>query len=133
MLNATPFTYVSAAEATADLSYIWDAKPDICVPFPDHRTTGQTSDLQHKINIIPTLPYGMNFAKAWYGITKKGEKGAPVSGVLTGTDRYRHFPADKPEGCMSRTARASSAYGRQDPTKLIETVVTKLSVGDAKA
>merc|ERR1719214_249387 len=75
----------------------------------------------------------MNFAKAWYGITKKGEKGAPGSGVLTGTDRYRHFPADKPEGCMSRTARASSAYGRQDPTRLIETVVTKLSVGDAKA
>ncbi|KAG9251135.1 uncharacterized protein F5Z01DRAFT_664071 [Emericellopsis atlantica] len=130
MLKATPFTHIPAAEATADLPYIWDAKPDICVPFPDHRTVGQTSNLQHKINSIPTLPYGMDFAKAWYGITKKG---APGSGVLTVTDRHRHFPADRGEGRMSRTARVSSAYGRQDPTKLIETVVTKLNVGDAKA
>ncbi|KAI6780743.1 DNA-like protein [Emericellopsis cladophorae] len=39
----------------------------------------------------------------------------------------------KDEDRMSCTAPESSAYGRQDPTKLIETVVTKLSVGDAKA
>ncbi|KFH48237.1 DNA-like protein [Hapsidospora chrysogenum ATCC 11550] len=125
---ATPFKFVTGAEATADLPPLLDGKPDICVSHPDHRVAlGMTKKIRRAMYHIPTRPYGMNFAKAYYG--EKMIKGA---GVLTEAER-EFFPAEKEKGRVSRVAPNSQAYGRQDPTRLIETIVTMLSPHDAKA
>ncbi|KAM0420623.1 hypothetical protein ACHAPT_011539 [Fusarium lateritium] len=124
---ATPFDFVSAQAATADLPAVYDSKPDICIPFPDHRISlGVTRQLRNKINLIPTRPFGTNFAQAWYGPDRK-KAGA---GVLTPSDRLV-FPADT-GSAMSRCSPMSNAYGRQRPDRLIETVVTGQSPSDAK-
>jgi DNA (cytosine-5)-methyltransferase 1 len=123
---ATPFKFVTGAEATADLPPLLDGKPDICVSHPDHRVAlGMTKKIRRAMYYIPTRPYGMNFAKAYYG-EKNG------AGVLTEAER-EFFPAEKEKGRVSRVAPNSQAYGRQDPTRLIETIVTMLSPLDAKA
>lgn len=126
---ATPFKYVTAKEATADLPPILDAKPDICVPYPDHRVSvGQTKKVRMEMYYIPVRPYGMNFAKAWYGSVSKPLAG---SGVLTKAEREFYPP--ETTSSISRTAPNSNAYGRQRPDRLIQTIVTRLSPNDAKA
>lgn len=58
MPDATPFDFVSAQAATADLPVIFDARPRTCVPFPDHRVSyGLTKSLRTKINLIPIQPW----------------------------------------------------------------------------
>ncbi|KAF7550545.1 hypothetical protein G7Z17_g5636 [Cylindrodendrum hubeiense] len=127
MPDATPFDFVSARLATADLPPVYDSKPDICVPFPDHRISlGFTKQLRLKVNLIPTQPWGMNFAQAWFGIDRK----LAGSGVLTAAERLV-FPPDN-GGSLSRSRPNSNAYGRQFPARLIETVVTSQSPSDAK-
>ncbi|KAL2687602.1 hypothetical protein Neosp_005163 [[Neocosmospora] mangrovei] len=124
---ATPFDFVSAQAATADLPPVYDSKPDICIPFPDHRISlGATRGLRNKIKLIPTRPYGMNFAQAWYGPDRK----KAGTGVLTPAERLV-FPADSASS-LSRSNPWSNAYGRQRPDRLIETVVTSQSPSDAK-
>ncbi|KAF7544335.1 hypothetical protein G7046_g9809 [Stylonectria norvegica] len=132
MPEATPFKFVSGSEATADLPRIHDAKPDICVPFPDHRISlGITKQLRAKISLIPTRPWGSNFATAWYGPgTSTSAIRRPGSGTLTASERLV-FPVDTGSS-LSRTQRNSNAYGRQFPHRLIETVVTSQSPSDAK-
>lgn len=127
MPEATPFDFVSARAATADLPAIYDSKPDICVPYPDHRISiGLTALLQNKIRLIPTQPWGMNFAQSWYGL----DRSKAGSGVLTPADRLV-FPPDS-NALLDRTKPASNAYGRQRPDRLIETIVTGQSPSDAK-
>ncbi|KAF5022582.1 hypothetical protein F66182_5368 [Fusarium sp. NRRL 66182] len=125
---ATPFGFVSARAATADLPRVYDSKPDICVPYPDHRVSiGITTNLRNKMSLIPTQPWGMNFAQAWYGLDRK----KAGSGVLTPAERLA-FPPDNTGSSLNRTRPASNAYGRQRPDRLIETIVTSQSPSDAK-
>ncbi|GKU03049.1 dna (cytosine-5-)-methyltransferase [Fusarium langsethiae] len=124
---ATPFNFVSARAATAGLPPVYDAKLDIYVSYPDHRVSiGMTRKLQNKISLIPTRPWGMNFAQAWFGLDCK--KAGP--GVLTPADRLI-FP-EEGESSLSRAGPASKAYGRQRPDRLIETIVTSQSPSDGK-
>ncbi|KAH7002234.1 hypothetical protein EDB80DRAFT_75549 [Ilyonectria destructans] len=127
MPDATPFDFVSARAATADLPPVYDSKPDICVPFPDHRISlGFTKQLRLKVNLIPIQPWGMNFAQAWFGPDRK----LAGSGVITPVERLV-FPPDT-GGSLGRSRPNSNAYGRQFPARLIETVVTSQSPSDAK-
>lgn len=122
-LEATPFKFTSAAEATADLPPIQDGKPDICVPFPDHRVSiGQTRNLLLQMYHIPTRPFGMNFASSWYR----------PDPLMTRSERESFFADDK-NATVLRVGPKSNAFGRQRPNSLIETVVTKQSPGDGKS
>ncbi|PTB77391.1 S-adenosyl-L-methionine-dependent methyltransferase [Trichoderma longibrachiatum ATCC 18648] len=131
MPAATPFKFVSAEEATADLPPIYDAKPDICVPFPDHRSTYGMSDLlRARISVIPTRPWGMNFSQAWFGDRKVGG-----SGTMTAAER-EFFIGTKGSGGEGKQPMSvqpySGSYGRMFPNRLFETVVTRQTLGDAK-
>ncbi|KAG8670084.1 hypothetical protein FPOAC2_09424 [Fusarium poae] len=124
---ATPFDFVSARAATAGLPPVYDSKPDICVPYPDHRVSiGMTTTVRSRIGLIPTRPWGMNFAQAWFGLDCK----KAGSGVLTPSERL-NFP-EEGKTSLHRMAPASKAYGRQRPDRLIETIVTSQSPDDAK-
>ncbi|KAJ6441264.1 AAC(3) family N-acetyltransferase [Purpureocillium lavendulum] len=137
MPRATPFPFVTALEATKDLPVIDDAKPDTCVPFPDHRVSmGLTRAQRIRIALIPTHPWGMNFARAWYGAGKK-----PGSGILTPAERAFFSGTDSPSGPGSpindynRVGEAqanSNSYGRMYPDRLIETIVTTQNPRDGK-
>lgn len=136
MPKATPFPFITAAEATADLPPVYDAKPDICVPFPDHRVSlGLTRRVRTRIALIPTRPRGMNFAQAWYGA---GPRRAPGAGILTPAERGLFSGTDTPAGNASGNGRVgagrdtSNSYGRLFPQRLIETIVTTQNPGDAK-
>ncbi|KAM0191256.1 hypothetical protein ACHAPA_007521 [Fusarium lateritium] len=125
--EATPFDFISARAATADLPAVYDSKPDICVPYPDHRVSmGLTKRLRKNIKHIPTQPWGMNFAQAWYGLDRK----KAGSGVLTPVDRL-DFPLDS-NASLDRTKPGSNAYGRQRPDRLMETIITGNNPDDAK-
>ncbi|KAL7958654.1 S-adenosyl-L-methionine-dependent methyltransferase [Trichoderma compactum] len=120
MPAATPFKYISAEEATADLPPIHDAKPDVCVPYPDHRSHSSTKMERARISVIPVRPWGMSFAQAWYG--EKKAKGG--SGTMTTAER-KLFPGTNQEMDMSRQPLSvqpqSNAYGRMFPNKLFNT------------
>ncbi|KAK3192003.1 hypothetical protein K4F52_002046 [Lecanicillium sp. MT-2017a] len=127
-----PFKYVTIEEATADLPDIHDSKPDICVPFPDHRVSiGQTKVVSARLRLIPKQPYGMSFAKAWYGETPGSKE--PGSGVLTPAERstYRNVPGEF-SSVMHAAGQNSNAYGRVYPNRPISTVTTVPVPGDAK-
>lgn len=114
----TAFKFVSAAEATADLPQVDDGKPDCCVGFPDHRIQlGVTPCLRFQFNLIPTHPYGMNFATAW-------EEG---KGVMTLSEREL-FPRP---GC-ARTASNSKGWGRIRPVDVFPTVTTRCGPSDSR-
>ncbi|KAM0076774.1 hypothetical protein ACKRZS_010928 [Fusarium odoratissimum] len=127
MPAATPFDFVSARASTADLPPIYDSKPDICVPYPDHRVSvGITPLMRSRIHLIPTQPWGMNYAQAWYGrdLKKAG------SGVMTPSERLA-FPERTDQG-LGRANPNSNAYGRQRPDHLFVTIVKTQSPDDAK-
>lgn len=113
----TPFKYVSAAEVTADIPQVQDAKPDFCIGFPDHRLSlGVSTKTLLQIKKIPVCPYGMNFAKAWNG----GE------GVMTAAEREL-FP---PKG--SRVQPNSRGWSRIRPHEVFSTITTDCSPTDAR-
>ncbi|KAK5995535.1 DNA (cytosine-5)-methyltransferase 1A-like protein [Cladobotryum mycophilum] len=132
MPTATPFKYVTAEEVTADLPVIYDAKPDICISHPDHRmATGLTRMLRVRCSLVPTRPWGMNFAQAWYGEDKK----KPGSGVITVADRGYFTKSDTAMDITSQplqTRPSTNAFGRLHPHRLMETIVTRQNPGDAK-
>ncbi|KAK4069670.1 uncharacterized protein Triagg1_6800 [Trichoderma aggressivum f. europaeum] len=131
MPAATPFKYISAEEATADLPPIHDAKPDICVAYPDHRSHSSTKTERARISVIPVRPWGMSFAQAWYGEDKA--KGG--SGTMTTAERGL-FPGTNQEMDVSKQPLSvqpqSNAYGRMFPNKLFNTVTTRPTTNDAK-
>ncbi|KUI72320.1 DNA (cytosine-5)-methyltransferase 1 [Cytospora mali] len=135
----TPFKYVTPHEATADLPDIYDAKPDTCVPFPDHRLsisissgdmkvkadTGDGKSIRTQILNIPTRPYGMSFAKAWYGRTG--------AGADTPRDMFPHERDAFPMRPSSfRVSRISKGWERVHPRGLFGTVTTFCHVTDAR-
>lgn len=117
--QTTPFKYVSASEGTADLPRIVDGKAGICIPFPDHRVSGNiTPRLRRQIAAIPTHPYGMDFVKSW----REGK------GVMTAAEREA-FPV---EG-KHRVSSVSKGWRRQRPNEVFQTITTKCSPTDARA
>lgn len=132
MPTATPFKYVTAEEAVSDLPLIHDAQPDICVPYPDHRLTrGHTKVQRARISAIPTQPWGMDFATAWYGEDRS--KGQAGTGAMTAAERDTFYKASTPSSKEPmNTLPASKAYGRMFPNKLFETIVTATTPTDAK-
>ncbi|KAB5526360.1 hypothetical protein GE09DRAFT_470036 [Coniochaeta sp. 2T2.1] len=115
--EATPFKFVSAADATADLPDIQDAKPDYCVGHPDHRISmGVTSRSRFQYHCIPTHPYGMTFAKTW----NKGQ------GTMTPADRDL-FPH---KGL--RVEPQSKGWGRVNPKSVFQTITTRVTPTDAR-
>jgi len=114
----TAFKFVSAAEGTADLPEIADGKPDCCVGYPDHRLqAGATPSLHLQYSLIPTHPYGMNFARAW-------NEGA---GVMTASEREL-FPMHK----CGRTASNSKGWGRVYPVDVFPTITTTCGPTDSR-
>jgi len=113
------FNFITAAESTADLPDIGDAKPDICVPYPDHRLScGVTEASRNQILQIPLHPWGMSFATAWNG----------GDGVMTEAQR-RVFP----DARQHRVAfKGSKGWKRVAPNTLFSTVTTACSFTDAR-
>ncbi|KAL7797323.1 hypothetical protein V8C37DRAFT_370711 [Trichoderma ceciliae] len=132
MPEATPFKYVSAEEATSNLPSIHDAQPDICIPYPDHRTTrALTKSLRTRISAIPVRPWGMNFAKAWYG----EDRARAGSGKMTAAERELFVGTNDVTGTSKQpmaTQPRSKSYGRIFPNTLFDTIVTSQTPGDAK-
>jgi DNA (cytosine-5)-methyltransferase 1 len=115
--NITPFKFVSAAEATADLPEIHDAKPDYCIGYPDHRPSiGVTTKSRHQYARIPIQPYGMNFVKTWNN----------GNGVMTPSEREL-FP---PSGL--RVSPISHGWGRVQPNGVFHTITTSVTPTDAR-
>lgn len=113
----TPFKFVSTAEATADIPEIYDAKPDYCVGFPDHRISmGVTNMSRQQYNRIPTQPYGMDFVKTW----NDGE------GVMTAAERDL-FPHTG-----LRVQKMSKGWGRVKPNSVFHTITTTVTPTDAR-
>ncbi|KAM4064549.1 c-5 cytosine-specific DNA methylase domain-containing protein [Hirsutella rhossiliensis] len=144
MPRATPFKFVTAEQATSDLPAILDAKPDICVPFPDHRVSlGITRKQRTRISLIPNQPWGINFAQAWFGM---GSKRAPGAGILTPAEHAlfvlsrRNAPTEGRDASevkcrqsrVGPTGDLSNAYGRLYPHRLMETIVTANNPCDGK-
>jgi DNA (cytosine-5)-methyltransferase 1 len=129
-IKPAPFKYVTAEEVTADLPSIGDGKPDICVSHPDHRVCiGMSKMVRLQLYHIPTRPFGMNFARAWFGPDSR--KPQPGSGVLTESERWSFFPkgTDSSVNCVGPN---SNSWGRQCPDRLIETIVTQQGPRDTK-
>ncbi|PHH82261.1 hypothetical protein CDD82_6510 [Ophiocordyceps australis] len=129
--TATPFKFVSASEATADLPEIGDGRVDICPGFADHRVSlGVTRLMKSRIALIPKQPWGMNLAKAWYG---QGPKRVAKTGSMTEAE-YAQFCKHKSmrPGRHLATSQVSNAWGRMYPHRLFETIVTDSGPGDGK-
>lgn len=110
--DVTPFEYVSAATATADLSPIGDALPQICPRFPDHRVpTEENSQTRALIAAVPVRPHGMGPVQA---VMRN-----PNPGVLL--DWYKRHQHNK-----TRVKPSSSSYSRTYPGALFPTVTTAL-------
>ncbi|PMB67846.1 DNA (cytosine-5)-methyltransferase 3 [Beauveria bassiana] len=128
--SCTPFSYKSASQAAAGLPSLYDATPDICIAFPDHRVVSHTNTntMRNRIRLIPKAPYGMNFSQAWYG--RLGTRPRVAGrGVLTRSER--NMFSLRGEATMS-TSIQSRAYGRQPPNQPMATIVTRASPRDAK-
>lgn len=114
----TPFEFVTAREATADLPDIQDAKPDYCIGFPDHRlSVGYTPRLRKQVSHIPTQPWEMDFAKAYY-----------FAGTLDEGTRQTLYPL----GDKVRMNKGSRAWGRVGPNEVFPTITTACGVSDAR-
>ncbi|KAI1080410.1 S-adenosyl-L-methionine-dependent methyltransferase [Whalleya microplaca] len=118
----TSFKYVSAREAIGDLPDIQDGKADYCVGFPDHRLSiGYTPPMRKQILCIPTQPWGMGFAKAWFG------QPPGLARVMSAADRQL-FPPEPSQ----RTLPNSKGWVRIRPDGLISTISTKCLPTDSR-
>ena len=121
LFKPTPFEYVTAHEATADLPDIGDGRTHHCSHHPDHRMArGIPQKMKVQIEIIPINPRGMNFAR-----TLK-------QGLMTRAERNL-FPTLTRQGrpCHSVAPR-SHAWERIHPQKLFPTIATSASPGCAR-
>lgn len=127
----TAFKFVSAIEATADLPDVYDAKPETCIPFPDHRQSittpsgnpqgvkGRNKRVQH-LN-LPIAPYGVNFSRAHYKRTPEGH-----------VDMFDHERDAYPDASQERGKPHSRSWGRAHPNELFSTVTTLCHPSDAR-
>jgi DNA (cytosine-5)-methyltransferase 1 len=123
----TPFKFVSASEATADLPDVQDGKADYCIRFPDHRLSiGFTPRLRQQLAQIPIHPWGMSYRKM---IPRYDEKGRHISGMTKAQHAY-YFPGANTT--KARYADTSQGLGRVDPTGLFRTVTTSCAIVDAR-
>ncbi|KAJ1325736.1 DNA (cytosine-5)-methyltransferase 1 [Microdochium nivale] len=121
----TPFRYVTASVATADLPDVQDGKADYCVGFPDHRlSSGYTPSLRKQLSLVPMRPYGLNISKIAFG----HDGDAPMLPI----SKRRVFPrrAFVAKG-VERAKNTSNAWGRIHPHRLFGTVTTDCKPTDA--
>ncbi|CAN8105157.1 unnamed protein product [Discula destructiva] len=131
----TAFRFVSARDGTADLPDIYDAKPDTCIPHPDHRLSislpsgnlngvlgGKGKNKRAQFFNIPIAPYGVNFSKALY--IPRTPEGHP--------DMFPHERDAFPDETSHRASRISKGWGRAHPNELFATVTTVCSPTDAR-
>ncbi|KAK4498158.1 hypothetical protein PRZ48_010814 [Zasmidium cellare] len=113
----TSFSHISAASAVADLPYIGDGQPGICVRFPDHRIPVTEPYVnRHRMASVPQLPPGMGLIQAKAAGALRGEP-------LEHCNRVN----------LIRSAHNSKMYARVYPDGLFPTVITKFAVGDGIA
>ncbi|KAL8375947.1 hypothetical protein RB595_007176 [Gaeumannomyces hyphopodioides] len=112
----TAFGYVSSGEAMKGLPNIQDGRARICPGFSDHRSHAMTPTEQLRTSLIPTAPYGLGFAKAYYKTRQ-----------ITEAERLC-FPEDG----SHRVKPKSRGWTRVDPTKLFSTVTTTPQPTDAR-
>ncbi|KAL8341476.1 hypothetical protein RB601_005567 [Gaeumannomyces tritici] len=112
----TAFSYVSSGEAMKGLPNIQDGRVRICPGFSDHNSSATSPIEQLRTSLIPTAPYGMGFAKAYY-----------KTGQITEAERLCF-----PENPSHRVQPKSRGWTRQDPTKLFATVTTTPQPTDAR-
>lgn len=132
----TAFKHTTPLEATSDLPDIYDAKPDTCVPFPDHRLSisvssgnmksraekGEGKSIRTQLRNIPIRPYGMDFSKAWFGKADEIPR-----------DMFDHERDAFPMKASShRASKVSHGWGRVHPNGLFATVTTFCHVTDAR-
>jgi DNA (cytosine-5)-methyltransferase 1 len=65
---ATPFPYISASEATADLPDIGNGNVQTCVPFPDHRLAANEQRTEEAVGMYTKVP-------AWLWIRRSNAVG----------------------------------------------------------
>lgn len=121
IFKPTPFDYVTAQEATADLPDISDGRTYHCTSHPDHRMArGIPRTLKAQIEIIPMNPRGMNFVKTLeQGLMTRAERN--LFPRLTRAGRQCH-----------NVAPTSKAWERVHPQKLFPTIATSASPGCAR-
>ncbi|KAK2607983.1 hypothetical protein N8I77_006622 [Diaporthe amygdali] len=136
----TPFKYVTALEATADLPDIYDAKTETCVAFPDHRLSISLSsgDLTSGVKYgrgkngrtqglnMPIRPFGMNFSRAWHHTIKDRLSEDAFH------DMFDHERDAYPRPGIPRTSNISKAWGRVHPHGLFHTITTVCQWTDAR-
>lgn len=136
----TPFKYVTALEATADLPNVYDAKTETCVAFPDHRLSVSmaSGDLNTGVKDgrgkngraqglnMPLRPFGMNISRAWHHTIKDRLSGDTVQ------DMFGHERDAYPREGSHRTSKLSNGWGRVHPHGLFHTVTTMCSWTDAR-
>ena len=105
--SLTPFSYISAAEATKDLPET-DGRTS-CIPYPDHRMSSPLSTL-HRVCIasIPRFPGGGSFISAF------------AKGYMPQA-QVDDFPWDNP----IRASKGSNSWKRVRGSGLIPTVMTR--------
>lgn len=136
----TPFKYVTALEATADLPDVYDAKTETCVEFPDHRLSVSLSSGDLNIGVkdgrgkkgrtqglnMPTRPFAMNMSRAWHHTIKDNLSGDRVK------DMFDHERDAYPRDGSHRTSDLSKGWGRVHPHGLFHTVTTICQWTDAR-
>ncbi|KAK7736424.1 hypothetical protein SLS63_003402 [Diaporthe eres] len=136
----TPFKYVTALEATADLPDVYDAKTETCVAFPDHRLSVSLSsgDLNTGVKDgrgkkgrtqglnMPTRPFSMNMSRAWHHTIRDNLSGDRVK------DMFDHERDAYPRDGSHRTSNLSNGWGRVHPHGLFHTVTTICQWTDAR-
>ncbi|KAI9874758.1 MAG: DNA methyltransferase Dim-2 [Pleopsidium flavum] len=115
--GATPFEYVTAAEATCDLPYIGDTRVSTCVRYPDHRTS-RTESTRTRVLIarVPRFPYGQTFMTAYL----LGRMNKPQIDENVLKDRVRG-------------SAQSRSWGRLKPDGLFPTITTGIRPQDGRS
>ncbi|CAK7231843.1 hypothetical protein SEUCBS140593_008061 [Sporothrix eucalyptigena] len=121
----TAFPFVSAGEATADLTgaNITDGIVDICVKHPDHRIISHvTTRMKAQMAAIPTQPFAM-------GLTQTRQL-PYFRHVLASAEDFRGKPLFSQRELSLPITRA---FMRTNPTRLFRTICTSCTVADARS
>lgn len=125
----TPFEFMTASAATADLPSVHDGKPDFCIGYPDHRlSVGYTSLLRKQLSAVPMRPFGLNFSKIAF--SQNGEEPilSPSQLQIFGPQRGLELGKKR-----ERASETSKGWGRVHPHGLFSTVTTACQPADARA
>lgn len=125
IVGRTPFKFVSAKEATADLPSVGDGTVCTNPKYPEHVVIKSVSErARDQYAIIPKHPRGMNLDTARY--RKEGGITADVVRRLFG-DLISKY------GNVRETfAVGSKSYGRVDPDNVFPIILTRQQPGDSR-